>query len=274
MSYSDGVFVAQLNNGLKLSATRTIPQDNFAFFNPPPGGVVPVDPVAALYPSFVGCDGDVSSGIFYYERKGRKYVATATKTATLSLIDITNIGSCDDNDAIYVRAQYIGTDTALGGVNYQSTYNNGVLYAVCSNANYIIGSRGSQGQFEQFVTREGEIFGTKSFTCATRLGPLLRVAWNTTQGDNGNPSEGTASYYNGVVFTGDARGAFYGFNADTGDNIWTYDTQTTQQPQNGGPTSFSSANGFIIAINNYGLPALGAPGGSRAVTFEIPCSSK
>jgi hypothetical protein len=272
MSYTDAVFVARFDDGVKLSATRTIPQDNFSFLNPVPGGLVPVDPIAVLYPTFVGADGDVSSGCFHHERKGRRYVATATKTATLALIDITNVGSCDDNDAVYVRAQYIGTDTALGGVNYQSAYNNGRLYATCSNANYIIGSRGSQGQFEQFVTREGKIFGTKSYTCSVRLGPLLRVKWNMTQGDNGNPSEGTVSYYNGVVFTGDARGVFYGFNAKTGERIWTYDTQTTQFPQNGGPTSFSSANGLIIAINNYGLPALGTPGGSRAVALEIPIS--
>lgn len=258
-SYSNSIMGLKYRTGDHIFGVRTIPSDTFNFFIT---GVF--DPLQLLYPNFNSPDGDVCTGVFYTKINDHKYLAATTKTALCSLIDITNAKS--DDTAIYSAVQYVGPDTALGGINYQTTFADNHIYACCSNASYITGSRGSQGQFEQFVSRLGDIIPTQSFVSAIKICPILEVVWNSQQDF---ASQGTMSYYNQCVFAGDGDGTLYARNSVNGHILWKFDTKSSQWPMGGGPTSACAAGGQILWINNYSIPALSVAAGSNGISFRI-----
>uniref|UniRef100_A0A6C0C9A9 Uncharacterized protein n=1 Tax=viral metagenome TaxID=1070528 RepID=A0A6C0C9A9_9ZZZZ len=255
-SYSDAILGLKVLVGEHIFGVRTIPSDTFNFLI-----TDGFDPIQLLYPNFNSPDGDACTGVFYTKINDRKYLAGTTKTALCALIDITN------EDAIYAKAQYLGPDTSLGGTNYQACFDGEKIYACCSNASYITGSRGSSNQSEQFVNREGDlILPTDSFVTAVKVNPALEVQWNSKQDF---ASQGSMSHYNGCVFTSDGDGTLYGRNAVDGTVLLKFNTKSTSYPMGGSPTSACSANGQIIWISNYSLPALSVAQGSNGISLHV-----
>jgi hypothetical protein len=261
LSYNDGILGLKMHKGKHLFGVRTIPSDTYNFFFS--GGY---DPLQLLYPNFNSPDGDACTGIFRNVKIDREYLVATTKTALCCLVDITDANG-NDNSVIYSDVQYVAPDTTLGGINYQSSFQNDRVFSCCSNASYIQGSRGSQGQPEQFVSRTGEII-TQSFVASVNVNDGLDVKWNQAQDF---ASQGTMMCYNNCVFSGDGNGTLYGRKSTTGELLWKLNTKETEWPMGGGPTSACAGGGQIIWINNYSLPALSVAEGSNGISLRVPC---
>ncbi len=258
MSYCDAIFASSPNSMTMKFAARSTQSDVYIF-------LFTFDPLARFISGLNDVDGDCSGGVFAHE----SLISTISKSGVGMVLNIDNYsgGKWDHSYPASVGVNvekfiYSGPNGLLGGDNYQITQDkSGLVFGNTSNTGFLDGSRGSTGQFEKFVSKDG-LFVFPGIAITQAMSPdKNKIEWNS-------PLLGQASGAVTVVrkslLTCDVSGHLYVLSTKTGAIKLIINSGTDTQPMNGGVASpvYDSSSDCIFWIAAYNIPAF-PPGASK-----------
>lgn len=264
MSYSDAIMAAYIfpyrkHNGEKVSGgslalgVRIVPYDTYTFLDSSNSIVYPLNNI----------DGDLSSGVHLYKRNDEKFISTMGKGGLSFTIDVSHINSnitynhinLRDKGVIPKKWVYSGPNGLLGGANYKDTRARNLLIGTQGNMSWFGGAKGSNGQLEEYVSKDGRVFNINNSYLQSYDIRTGEIIWETPYD---NRAFGQVINNNENIFSEDSPGSLYIFNASDGKIVWKFNGK----PYGiyGGIASPAVNNGQVIWMSNY--PAYGVIGAS------------
>lgn len=255
-SYSDGIFGVSPANGRKLFAFRTVEFDVYSFL-----GEVD-DLQQSVFMNDV--DGDVGAGVVLTTRGLALAINKAGTAVSVDISHLTRVEFDDHNleatGALVGDFVYASPNGALGGINLLSSTDGKKLYAIQANTSTAEfgGSVGSQGQFEEFVSFQGQHVPTFNSFASDFDGETIN--WIRPLND---VAFGAVEVKDGYVYTNTSHGLLYVLDTKDGSVEWQFNGKISQFPMHGGASRALVLKDKVIWINAYNVPIVDNGGGSR-----------
>ena len=251
MSYADSIVVVDKHVNMQV-AVRSIPSDTYTFLGN-------TSLLSRFVPDLNDIDGDASSGVF---SNGSRLI-TVTKGGSGLILDFSNwTGAPWTNEypaLVGVNTSYpvySGPTGILGGDNYQITQDecrkNNVI-GNSANTGYLDGARGTDGNFEKFVSEQGLYVPPNSSVVQSINMEKEKVLWNT-------PlyfiAVGSATVADDTYLTADSAGYLYGLSTKTGAIKLVINAGADIQPMKGGVASpaYDDYTGDVYWISAFNQP--------------------
>ncbi len=275
-SYCDAIMAADLTTGEIEFGFRSLPSDAATFITD--------DPVLfVIRQNKSVVDGDMSSGIMYYDNiqdeQGNygTYLAAQNKASCFVILDISgyNPNVVYDHKNLLEKGVvptmlYAGPDGALGGSNYGSSQDGGSQlffsganaaayqgsYSYTYNTGYYLG-------YEFAVTQDGRVFPIQNSYAASVDVGQKKIVWETPLGQR---SHAMTNVYNGIVYMSRGDGTLFAFDAATGKVVWKLDGNGEYGFAGINTPTFS--DGKAVWIDNY-TAAGGIVGGGGGTGVQM-----
>jgi hypothetical protein len=225
MSYSDAIMATyhkipayenygRNKPGSLIFGVRSVPFDNYSFL----ADVSPILPPGDI-------DGDASSGVFLFQKRGCSLVTTPTKGGIAPIVDYTNIDhrvvynheNIQRKGAVFKKLVYNGPNGLLGGSNFGAASTETIMVSSQANMPWFGGNVGSTLQLEKFVKNNGDVVKINNSVLQTYNPSDGNIIW---EADYDNRSYTQITYKNGNFFCNDLNGNLYIFDARSGVMTW------------------------------------------------------